>query len=84
MDDDECIHGLTPATCTMCKSRVVKQALHSGQLPRDVMVYEAHMDSRCPGCGGHIGAGERIYKRRDEPNFECESCTAHVLRTRIR
>lgn len=60
--------------CTYCSGK------ERSSRPVAVIQAEAQFDSRCPGCYGHIGAGERIYKLDEDDPFECESCFNHQMR----
>lgn len=68
----ECIHGLE--FCASCRDAERRQLLRRDPAALGVFRMEAGYDSRCPGCGGFVGAGERIYRLAEREPFVCESC----------
>ncbi len=66
----ECIHGITEAFCSLCKSKKLRQPARRrsealwGKAARIIEVERtvlAQYDSECRGCGGHIYESDPIH-----------------------
>jgi hypothetical protein len=68
-DDTECIHGLIPETCSICR--------HPYQPPapdRAVFTMAAKFDGICVGCRERIEAGDLIVHLLPSDRWVCLEC----------
>ena len=70
MDDDECIHGLTPTTCGVCRHGVSCPVLVTVEY-----TFKAKSDGECSSCGLPILVGQSISKLSNE-RYAHEGCCA--------
>lgn len=63
VSDDECMHLLDPATCTLCNGHDKRER---GRKPVALgRSFPARFDGWCGGCGGDIETGESIVRTDD-------------------
>ena len=72
LTETECIHGMDPAWCSLCKAPIV------GESKADILIdngpYQARYDGQCPSCDLPIHEGQLIYRWTDE-RYRHEGCT---------
>jgi hypothetical protein len=79
---DECEHGIENPImcCAICRRRFKRVALKTHhRLPHGWVSMEAQYDSRCPGCSGHIDAGEDIFRVDEGSPFICQTCAVEEM-----
>lgn len=70
MDDDECLHGLIPETCSICKAGPYKPPVPD----RAVFTMPAKFDGFCVGCREPIEAGDLIVHLLPSDRWVCAEC----------
>ncbi len=70
MTDEECIHGLTAATCALCKHGPSKP---SGP-PQIEVTFKAKFEGECPDCRTPIHVGDIVHRYSNERYYH-EGCS---------
>lgn len=65
--------------CSLCRRASARDLLRRDDTPPGWVVMEAGYDSRCPGCGGFINQGERIYRPCEGDPFICGTCALEEM-----
>jgi hypothetical protein len=70
--DEECIHLLDPAQCTICNGSDRRREKEDKEV---VAMFDAKFSGVCRSCGDVIEAGDRI-GRLNNGKYVCEDCAA--------